>query len=347
MSKPSQFITATALLLSILSTKVCNHKGLSYDPFALGVLSFQPQRDTVCHNIVLTHCFRFFGHVLNINHVQSYNANALQDDTDPCRCFQQSSVKNLIGKILSTEYDIGDLQNNCVERVNDETQTLTNELYIKKYEEKQEGGYGQGFFAIGYGVRIRSNPDQYMCTEHDAIHLLDQTEAETCRGILNEGCNDLKENMCPCFTMSSLGQHYVSSEADRGTGAGAGATCDTTDEGMMVLYHSSDPAVMTPLFSLDVAAEKMCSNSQGENFDLNPNQYTHCATMFRKTCNSSGGESTLNIQPACEDTKKFKWRGKKRKWCQWASRKNTNKRCKARRIADKCPLACFGECPTD
>lgn len=261
------------------------------------------------------------------------------------------------------------MTDNCKIHKNDHR--IENKLYVKEvfkyldnieYNENARGSIPyqddllQGMFPpqlkTGYGIEVARNGSGHnYCYDHDMVQSLKRKVAVNCLNLINEGCTYLKERMCPCFNMqdlvSTIDKKYISKDDN------LVIHCANTDEGVLGLYDKEDFIKHDPIYGLDRSTQQSCMRGKKIR-DVNEDQYDHCLKLFKSACHYANNENNMNsnddqndddhLSVQCQENERFVFRGRKRNWCNWAKMKKTSFRCRKYKIAEKCPLTCFGTC---
>ena len=279
--------------------------------------------------------------------------------SNTCPCFDEYSIQKIADGILSLEYDIENIADDCKIRKNEIR--IENKLYVKEmskhlnninYDENArdniplQDDFGKGIFPpqfrIGYGVEVARNGSGHnYCYDHDMVQKLKRKDALSCLNIINEGCMYLKEKMCPCFNMqdlvSTIDKKHNSKDEN------VVVHCDNTDEGVLGLFDKENMIKHDPMYGLDRSSQQSCMRGKKIR-DVNEDQYDHCLKLFKSACDYAQNVNGNDDENNCQENEKFLFRGRKRNWCIWAKKKRTSFRCRKYTIAEKCPLTCFGSC---
>ena len=247
-----------------------------------------------------------------------------------CPCFDAVDFASVVDNILGHTHDF--YPRNCEKIFFNNDQAYSLELFLMEMEPLVNIHPD----AIGYGAFVDEVNSENTCTEYDMISFIERPQAEACVDIITEGCNMMRSKTCPCFNYQELLKPITSVDFDRSC-----KTMNTNGESFGI--YNADADMMQYGVETNVLGKQcMIDTGNGLNIEfLNDEQYTFCMTVLERRCSKLENEKP----PTCSDAKQFRYRREVRNWCKWAGQKNTNKRCRKRKIAKNCPITCFGQCP--
>ncbi len=198
-----------------------------------------------------------------------------------CPCFDKIDLISITAKVALGIYDTYDLASfNCIYD-QESSDRHSNKLFVKD----DRAIAGELYHAIGYdAVKALDGYDSY-CSQHDAMFIIDENEAQVCLDLLADSCQRLKEETCPCFNLYNL--HEAASSSDK-------VSCALGASGGYVtsLYDGVDLA-----YGLEMDVQQAICIQQGNIVvGINPSQYGHCMKLLSKTCK----EKQLPTGPAPE-----------------------------------------------